>query len=252
MGLGIRNKLKATKSEIAIRASNIFPKRNKHLHSIFINPSDMCEPDRIMLYALVRGLRPHRVLEIGARWGGGARIISSALEDSGAGYAVGIDPEIEAFRPTKRELFGRYELIRGYSPGDIPLAVKALGGHFNLVIIDAMHTHDHVLADFNGVIPYLAPYAHVLLHDAFHVGINAAVNEVLLQNKNFIDCGVLTHHPQITDAPVAYQGLRLIRTNSPSPEYFIKDRFLEQRRRAEISEEFYNWDHHWNQIKPNS
>ena len=144
---------------------------SERLGVIYTEPSDMCVPDRVMLYALVRGLRPERVLEIGVRWGGGARIISAALEDSGGlGQAVGIDPEPMALRARPQELFGRYDVLRGYSPEAIPEAVAKLGGLVDLAIIDAMHTHNHVSADFNGVAPYIAPGGHVLLHDTFHPG----------------------------------------------------------------------------------
>lgn len=253
MGLGLRNKYWATKNEIGIRIANAFAKPNKNISSIYMQPSDMCEPDRIMLYALIRGLRPQRVLEIGVRWGGGARIISSALEDNGSGKAIGIDPEPKAFRPSKSDLFARYELIEGYSPGAIPDAVAKLGGPIDLVLIDAMHTHDHVLADFSGVVPHLKQGSHVLLHDTFHIGINAAISEVLSANPSYVDCGFMTRHPELTDAPVAYQGLRLIRVGGVDGPSLIKDAFAKGGRdEPSISPDLFNWDHHWNRVKEHS
>jgi cephalosporin hydroxylase len=86
-------------------------------------------------------------------------------------------------------LFGRYELLRGYSPGAVPEAVAKLGGPIDLAIIDAMHTHDHSLADFRGVAPHLAPGSHVLLHDTFHQGIDRAVAEVLAEHPASLIAG---------------------------------------------------------------
>ena len=257
MGLGLRNKYQRAAWEVRVFAANLlsrpklFQSRTRErIGMIYHNPSDMCNADRVMLYALVRGLRPMRVLEIGVRWGGGARIIAAALEDAGGpGRAVGIDPAPEAFRPRPRELFGRYELLRGYSPEAIPEAVAKLGGPVDLVFIDAMHTHDHVLADFRGVVPYLAPGSHVLLHDTFHQGIDRAVAEVQAENPSFVDCGFLTRHPEITDAPVAYQGLRLVRAGTPNTQELIVEAYQRSGRPApEFSPDLLNWDHHWNSM----
>lgn len=257
MGYGLRNRLRRAADEARYLWANTAGRPMLHragtrerLGVIYTQPSDMCIPDRVMLYALVRGLRPARVLEIGVRWGGGARIITAALEDAGcSGRAVGIDPEPEAFRARPRELFGRYELLRGYSPGAIPEAVAKLDGQLDLVIIDAMHTHSHVLADFRGVAPYLAAGGHVLLHDAFHQGVDRAVADVLAENPAFVDCGFLTRHPQVSDAPVAYQGLRLVRLSTTDSREMIAGAFRHSGRPIpEFSPALLNWDHHWNQL----
>jgi cephalosporin hydroxylase len=258
MGWGLRNRLKHAVNEAryfwvntAGRPRLYRTRTPERLGVIYTEPSDMCVPDRVMLYALVRGLRPERVLEIGVRWGGGARIISAALEDSGgAGRAVGIDPEPEVLRAGPRELFGRYDVLRGYSPGAIPEAVAKLGGPVDLAIIDAMHTHDHALADFCGVAPYLAPGGHVLLHDTFHQGIDQAVAEGLAERPSFVDCGFLTRFPEISDAPVAYQGLRLVRLGTPDSREVIAGAYERAGRPAPtFSPDFLNWDHHWNRIR---
>jgi hypothetical protein len=49
-------------------------------------------PARLTLYAIVRGTRPERALEIGTALGGSAAIIAAAMEDSGIGKIIGIDP----------------------------------------------------------------------------------------------------------------------------------------------------------------
>lgn len=250
MGFGLRNKFYAIKDEIRIRVANATAKPSDSIKSIYFYPSDMCEPDRVMLYALVRGLRPERVLEVGARWGGGARIISAALQDSGFGNAIGIDPEPQNFRPSAKDLFNRYELMTGYSPQDVPVAVAKLGGPIDLAFIDAMHTHDHVFADFNAVIPHMAPGGHVLLHDTFHIGINTAIEEVLRANPAFSDCGFLTRYPSIMpDAPVAYEGLRLIRISTPPNHDTMRKAYGLTGRDASLSPEMINWDHYWNRVK---
>jgi cephalosporin hydroxylase len=250
LGLGLRSKFERLKSEAGILLANAFTKPSSSIKSIYFSPSDMCEPDRVMLYALVRGLRPERVLEVGARWGGGARIISAALQESGFGKAIGIDPEPKNFRPSPEDLHHRYELMAGYSPQDVPAAVAKLGGKIDFAFIDAMHTHDHVFADFNAVIPHMAAGGHVLLHDTFHVGINTAIEKVLQANPAFSDCGFLTRYPSLMDnAPVAYEGLRLIRISTPPHHDTMRASYRLMGGDASLDPELINWDHHWNRIK---
>jgi cephalosporin hydroxylase len=258
MGLGLRSKFQRARREVRVLVANTI-KRPKlfqcrtpeRIGIIYRNPSDMCIADRVMLYALVRGLRPMRVLEIGVRWGGGASIIAAALEDAGGpGRAIGIDPEPGEFRPRPHGLFGRYDLLCGYSPGAIAEAVARLGGPVELAFIDAMHTHDHVLADFRGVVPHLAPGAHILLHDTFHQGIDRAIAEVLGEHPTFVDCGFVTRHPEITDAPVAYQGLRLVRAGTPNTQAIIAGAYQRAGCPAPFfSPDLLNWDHYWNRLK---
>jgi hypothetical protein len=204
-----------------------------------------------MLYALIRGLRPERVLEIGVRWGGGARIIAAALEDAGGtGRAIGIDPAPKLFRAPAQALFGRYTIHCGYSPDAVPEVVAKLGGPIDVAIIDAMHTHDHVLADLRGIVRHLAEGGHVLLHDTYHVGINEAVTEVMAEQPRLVDCGFLTRYPEIDGAPVAYQGFRLLRFGTPSSREVIAHAYTRAGREAPpFTPDLWNWDHYWNRIR---
>jgi len=257
VGLGLRNKLSRLRGEASILLSNSLGRPSlyrgttrERVGVIFTEPSDMCVADRILLYALVRGLRPERVLEIGVRWGGGARIISSALEDVGAGKAVGIDPSPEQFRAKASELFGRYELVSGFSPEITEDAVKKLGGAVDLALIDAMHTHSHSLADLRGILPFMAEGGHILLHDTFHQGIDHTVSIVLSENAHVVDCGFISRHPEITEAPVAYQGLRLLRVGTQSSDDIIRNAYLrEGKPEPAFSSDLWDWDHHWNRLK---
>jgi predicted O-methyltransferase YrrM len=257
LGLGLRTALRKTRDEISYFTTNRLRRPNlydlnsaERIGSAYREPSDMCLTDRLMLYALVRGLRPKLGLEIGARWGGSARIITNAMEDNDVGQLVGIDPEIENFRVHKRDLHGRYILVRGYSPQDLPTAVGKLnGGPLDFVFIDAMHIHDAVRADFLGVLPYLGDGAHVLFHDAFHQGIDQAIREVLNNNREFADCGFITRNAQV-GYPVSYQGLRLVRKGAVNAERLISECYERQfQKTPPFSEEFWNFDEYYNRTK---
>jgi predicted O-methyltransferase YrrM len=248
MGFGIKRRLRLL-TEMSLLFKNRFMrprlydlKTSERIGVIYHYPSDMCESDRIMLYALVRGLRPKCALEIGARWGGSAKIISNAMEDNQFGQVVSLEPETDAFRVKENDLHDRHTLVRGYSPQDTPVAVDKLDDLVDFAFIDALHIHDAALLDFNGIIPFLAEDAHVLLHDAYHQGINGAIEEVISKDDRFVDCGFISRHPNLK-YPVAYQGMRLLRFKPKSSEQQIRQAYTDrQMEPPEISKKYWNYD----------
>jgi predicted O-methyltransferase YrrM len=255
MAFALRRKLGDIKRAAQTSGRNLFLKprlydlsRPERLGAAFMYPSDMCVTDRIMLYALVRGLRPERVLEIGVRWGGGARIIASALEDNKHGSAVGIDPMPEAFGIPERQLHGRYRLVAGFSPQATKEAVALLGGPPNLVLVDAMHTGDAVHADFLGLLPFLDDGAHLLFHDAFHQGVSSAIQEVIDANETLVDLGFVTRNPEL-GSPISYQGLRLVRKGPVDFRALINNAYQTAGRTPPpIHRAFRNYDVYANRI----
>ncbi len=249
MGFGIKNKALKLKRLLTHWFANHFQRpqlfnlsSQERFGVIFHEPSDMVVCDRVMMYALVRGLKPQRALEIGVRWGGSARIITNAMEENGIGQLVGIDPQPENFQAQPKELHDRYQLLCGYSPDEIKEAARRVGGKFDFVFIDGMHTHDAVLADLQGVLPYLEAGAYVLLHDAYHQGIGEAVNHVLRDTSDLFDCGILTRNPDIKE-PVSYQGLRLLRYGAVNIQQLIVEAYQESGfATPQFSEELWNFD----------
>ncbi len=255
MAFTLRSKLGNIKRAAQSAGKNLFLKPNlydlsrpERIGAAFMHPSDMCVTDRIMLYALVRGLRPERVLEVGVRWGGGARIIASALEDNRHGIAVGIDPEPEAFGIPERHLHGRYRRVVGFSPQITKEAVALLGGAPNLVFVDALHTGDAVYADFLGVLPFIQDDAHILFHDAFHQGVSTAIQVVIDANETLIDLGFITRNPGL-GSPVSYQGLRLVRKGRVDFRALISNAYhIAGRTPPPIHSAFRNYDVYANRI----
>ncbi len=184
--------------------------------------SDMLPEDRILLYALVRGLGPRRILEIGAFRGGSGRIMANALQDNAGGTAsrdgvrgeaesmiVGLDP-LPLFK-VDRSFRDRYRLIAEPSPQAIPKARAAAGGLFDFVLIDGIHTLDAVRDDIAGVLPHLAPGGHIFFHDAYNFGISAAIEEALAINRDLMDMGFLCRSLQPGHRWTGYGGVRLLR-----------------------------------------
>lgn len=178
---------------------------------VYTAPSDMKIEERLFLFALIRALKPKRALEIGVQWGGSACIIASAMQDNGFGKVAGIDPQPQQFRARPSWLHGRYTLLAGSSPEKIPEAVDLLDGKIDLVLIDAWHTYSACLRDLRGVLPFVKDGGYIILHDAYHHGINAAIDKVLCENTHLRDCGHVCRSPTINSDPwVAYHGFRLL------------------------------------------
>lgn len=162
-------------------------------------PSKMRLHERLLMYSLVAGLEPARMLEIGTDQGGTARIIVEAMRYVGHGKLVCVDPA-----PVWNDdlhLTGNATLIVGSSPQALPECYQAAGGLFDMVLIDGNHEYDFVMADLRGVMPYLADGSRILLHDYLYPPVMRAIRDCLNENANVIDGGPLTKQP------IDYQGL---------------------------------------------
>ncbi len=164
--------------------------RPTRLGSIFEVHAEQKPRERLLLYSLVLALAPQRVLEIGVRFGGGARIIHAALADLGRGVYVGVDPKPELDFEWST-IADRCTLITGYSPAALPGARDAAGGAFDFVFLDGDHNEPPTRADLAGIAGVASPGAVVLCHDAYHEGVARAIEGVLGEGAPFLDCGML-------------------------------------------------------------
>ncbi len=177
---------------------------------IYASPTDMSIDERLFLYALIRGIRPERVLEIGTRHGGSAAIMACAMEDVGSGKIVCVDPALSI--KVNRDLFhGRVHFLEKPSPEAIPEAEAIAGGPFDFALIDGIHVYEQAKKDFEAAMRHMAPRGYLLFHDAFNFGVNEAIKEVLEGDNRLHDCGYLCATPSTTEDFSAYWGLRLVR-----------------------------------------
>src|SRR5262249_16740121 len=160
--------------------------------AIYSAPAHQVAQERAVLYALVFGTQPARCLEIGTLKGGSTVIICAALDDIGAGRIACVDPHPQVSPDTWSRVNHRATLIQGMSPDVLPRAAEAVGGAFDFAFIDGDHEREGVIRDIEGVLPLLAPTAHLMLHDAHYFGIREAIDEMLIKHQDcLLDCGMI-------------------------------------------------------------
>ncbi|HVT67164.1 MAG TPA: class I SAM-dependent methyltransferase [Trebonia sp.] len=178
-------------------------------------PTEMSPDERSFLYALVRGTRPQRILEIGTAEGGSALLMAAALEDSGGdGRIVTIDPAPRLTFDT-RLLHGRVDFVTGVSPDAVPEAIDRAGARFDLVLIDGIHIYDQARRDLAAALENIADQAYLLFHDSFHVGVAAAIAEAVEADPRLHDCGYVCNRPRPVGDLATHAGFRLVRVGPP-------------------------------------
>lgn len=166
--------------------------------------------ERFLLYSVVRGLRPKKILEIGVLHGATAVIICSALEDVGHGILVGLDPSPNIAYQNKL-FFGRFKMVDMASPEGVEKASEIAGALFDMVHFDSIVAHDPMQIDINGCLPYLADPAYLLINNSVHYGVNLAIQEAVDSNDSLHDCGFINVSSRVVDPKLSHGTLRLLR-----------------------------------------
>lgn len=177
-------------------------------------PVLMQPAERLLLFSLVRALRPSRLLEIGTHKGGSAMIIVAALDDIGAGSLVCIDPTPLVSEENWGRIAHRATLLTGSSPEVLEEALAVAGGSIDFAFIDGDHGYAGVVRDIRGVLPILADGAYMLFHDAHYREVRQAIDfSIRRQSGRLVDCGMLSveENPEPGRDDVVWGGLRLLR-----------------------------------------
>ena len=177
-------------------------------------PTEMSVEERMLLYALVRGLKPERVLEIGTSLGGSSFVMAAAMEENGTGRIVSIDPSVNV-DPEDSRFHGRFVQLQATSPAAVDEAARVAGGAFDLALIDGIHIYKQAAADLAATLHYLADDAYVLLHDSFHFGVSEAIREAVEAEARLIDCGYVCTSPRPVFELATHAGFRLLRWGAP-------------------------------------
>lgn len=127
--------------------------------------------DMVRIQEVVYRVKPDVVLETGIAHGGSLIFYASLFKAMGRGRVIGVDVEI---RPHNRkaieqhEMFPLIDLIEGDSvaPDTVARARSLLRpGDRVLVVLDARHTRDHVLAELRAYAPLVTPGSYIVATD---------------------------------------------------------------------------------------
>jgi predicted O-methyltransferase YrrM len=136
-----------------------------------------------VLYALVRALRPRRVLEIGTYWGGSATHILQALHDNeGDGSLTCVDLNTGVGSMIPANLRSRVTILQGDLYQWLPAQIK-VGETFDLIWEDSQHSVETTEAAWRAAWSLLTPGGIMACHDAEHLhvpsntGVGALVRE---------------------------------------------------------------------------
>jgi cephalosporin hydroxylase len=129
-------------------------------------------PDVLAMQELIWRLRPARIVETGIAHGGSLVLSASILElIGGEGRVIGVDVDIREHNRRAIEshpLAHRIQLVPGSSvDGAVVADVRDRVGAASpvLVVLDSMHTHDHVLRELRAYAPLVTPGSYLVVFD---------------------------------------------------------------------------------------
>lgn len=128
--------------------------------------------DILAMQELIWKSRPDLIIETGIARGGSLVFYASMLElIGGAGRVIGVDIDIRdrsRLAIEQHPLAGRIDMVEGSSTDDVVLdriRELASGRQTVLVVLDSLHTHDHVLRELELYSELVSPGGYVVVFD---------------------------------------------------------------------------------------
>ncbi|WP_028057994.1 class I SAM-dependent methyltransferase [Candidatus Solirubrobacter pratensis] len=189
----------------------------QRFHIVHTTPAWMSMHERVLLYGLVAGLQPQRIVEIGTFKGGSTLVMCAALDDLDAdGRIVCVDPNPRVAPEDWDSVQHRATMVAEPSPEALASAAEVAGAGFNFALIDGDHTRAGVERDIEATLPTLAEEAHLVFHDAHYFEVREAIDDAVRRHPTLVDAGLVSvdsspDQPDADGNEVAWGGLRLLR-----------------------------------------
>ncbi len=140
--------------------------------------------EKMLLYWLIRELKPQTVIETGTHRGLTTLYLAAALEDNNAGHLHTADPNTEWGQLGNFRKFPTLEQRITYYPEMGETMINRLTD-IDFAFIDGFHEVKDVVPEIQNLLPRLSERAIVVFHDCWYGntdGVNEAVEECGLQS----------------------------------------------------------------------
>ena len=161
-------------------------------------PSWQVPLDNWVMQEMIWEVKPDFVIETGTFKGGTALFYAGVLDQiSPTAKVITVDIESQISEAAQRPLFKeRVEFIQGdsVSPRVIKMIAEKVKGQKSLVLLDSLHTKEHVLKELKLYSQFVSVGSYIVIHDTtfgneawptYGPGPMEAVKDFLKQNPNF-------------------------------------------------------------------
>jgi predicted O-methyltransferase YrrM len=172
--------------------------------------AEMLLPERLALFALVYGVKPRTVLEIGTFRGGSALIMVQAMDANGFGDLCCVDPQPRIPPAVWSAIVHRATLFEGASPGILGQVATAAPDGFDFALIDGDHSYEGALADAEATLPRMAKGGRIVFHDAHFDQVERAIDDFVARHPDISDAGLVSVEANPVPGEGVWGGLRLL------------------------------------------
>ena len=146
--------------------------------------------DAVVLYSMVRGVKPIRALEIGRSFGTSSMILCGAMNDNGFGKLDSVDI-VDTIKPEIRELTANF-LIEHIIDSKVIKTYDALKDKkYQFFFVDGDHSLEYQILDIETCLELSDSQAWIILHDADMQETVDAANYCCKKHTTLIDVGKL-------------------------------------------------------------
>jgi len=146
----------------------------------------------VIIYTLLRNLRPNHVVEIGTYHGGTTEIMARAVLANGFGVVHTVGPyDKEAFTPVYETWPEQMRQVVKFYPVDsmaFYMDMDRQGIRPDLVFIDGDHSYEFALFDILCAARRLPPGGFVIVDDSIQAGPYFAVQDFMASHPDWIEC----------------------------------------------------------------
>jgi cephalosporin hydroxylase len=159
---------------------------------------------QMLMYWLIRGMKPGAVVEIGTHRGVTSLYLAHALYDNGKGHLITCDP----YDYGQQDNFDKIPELAEYITYDNIMGVDLGINNVDFVFVDGFHGYSEVLDEIEYFKPRLSKEGLMVFHDCGgdndSVGVNAAIQDCGIEATWVPMSGKLRIYSSFKDYPIKW------------------------------------------------